>query len=495
MSVFSIRPLFLRSLTLALAALTCSAATRVVETVTVASIHADLLPGLRSIGARFTTETGINVSIQAVPYAAHELWVRTRLLAGNPPDVLVLESTNLPWRYGNSGQLVDIEASVDGQPPAHAWLGTIHPELIQQARDPAGKLWCVPFTQFGLGYFYRQDTYQKLGLTPPRTWSDLTRNYERIQSAGGVPQIVAVRSNDFQSAWTADILLELFLRPETVAVNLQHAPGWRYDPLQPESTHGELVSLEERIIAFADGRIDPTRAPAFDEVARLVAELAHGWRGDFLSLDGDEVPLLFARGESAHFLNGTWYLRAFTEIHRAMAAVDPASIFPWGVFLFPELTPDATALPLLGNVNQNSGLRACFSIPRQPKHPERERAALTWVRFVSRPEVARELFANTDVYDLPAVMGAPPKPAVEVLLPKTRYAFLPLAQFRGYDAQSETEFWTLWQQFLSKRINRVQFLQSLSRSHRGALQRLARAQGDRLDRAFIAAHLQGRHEL
>ncbi|HEY0946344.1 MAG TPA: ABC transporter substrate-binding protein [Opitutaceae bacterium] len=495
MSVFSIRPPLFPRLTLTIAALMSFAANGRAETVTVASIHADLLPGLRTIGARFKAETGMDVSVQAVPYAAHELWVRTRLLAGNPPEVLVLEATNLPWRYGNSGQLVDIEAAVAGDPPAHSWLAKIQPELIQQARDPAGKLWCVPFTQFGLGYFYRQDTYQKLGLTPPLTWLELKSNYERIQAAGGVPQIVAVRSNDFQSAWTADILLELFLRPETVAVNLQHAPGWRYDPLDPTSTHGELVSLEERIIAFADGRIDPERAPAFAEVARLVAELAHGWRGDFLSLDGEEVPLLFARGESAHFLNGTWYLRAFTEIHHAMATVDPATVFPWGVFLFPDLTPDSTPLPLLGNVNQNSGLRACFSIPRQPSHPERERAAMAWVRFVSRPEVARELFANTDVYDLPAVMDAPPKPAVEVLLPKTRYAFLPLAQFRGYDAQSETEFWTLWQQFLSKRIDRVQFLQALSRSHRGALQRLARAQGDRLDRAFITAHLQGGHEL
>lgn len=287
----------------------------------------------------------------------------------------------------------------------------------------------------------------------------------------------------------ADLLLELLLRPATTRVHLRAPAGWRYDPLDPATTEREGISLEERIVGFKRGLLDPRTAPAFAETARLVAGVAEDWRGDFLSLDGEEPPRIFARGDAATFLNGTWYLRGLSAMHREMGALEPASVFPWGVFLFPRLTAESTPLPLLGGINQNAGLRTCFVLPRQPGKPGREAAALAFMRFLARVEVADKLFAGTDVYDLPALTHAKPKPEVAPLLPKERYAYLPLAQFRGYDAESESEFWTLWQQFLSKRSGLHEFLDGLGASHERALHRIARSYGADLDRAFLAREL------
>ncbi|HYD83990.1 MAG TPA: extracellular solute-binding protein, partial [Opitutus sp.] len=415
------------------------------------SIHEDLLPGIRAVLPEFERRTGVPIAAQSVPYSAHELWIRTQMLSRKAPDVLLVESTDLPWRYGQAGLLAAWDEWLQSPNPhdaghlARPWQEAFHNELIHQARDAAGTIWCVPYTQYGVGFFYNRGVYEELRLTSPQTWEELLANFGAVRADGRSALVTAVKPNDHQSLWMADMLLELLLRPVAEQVNLQTRAGWRYDPLDPECTRGEVITLEERLVAFDRGLIDPARAPAFRETARLMRRLAAEFRPDFLSLDGEEVPRVFARGESVHFLNGTWFLRPLTTMQRSIADIAPDRVFPWGVFPFPELTAETTALPRLGGINQNSGLRACFIVPRQPANPERERRAIDLVRFLTAPAVAEQAFGETAVYDLPAMTDVPPKPGAEPLVPKVRYAFLVLAQFRGYDARSEGEFWTLWQ--------------------------------------------------
>ena len=459
------------------------------------SIHEDLLPGLRSVAEEFTARTGWEVEIQAVPYAAHELWIRTQMLSRQAPDVLVVESTDLPWRYGHSGMLVrwdDVLAepnAFDLVQPGRPWQHAFHDELIQQARDAAGAIWCVPYTQYGVGFFYNRDVYDELQLRPPATWEELLVNFESTRASGKNAFVTAVKPNDHQTLWMADMLLELLLRPAAEQVNLQTRSGWRYDPFDPACARGEVITLEERLVGFDRGLIDPARAPAFREVARLMKRLAAEFRPDFLSLDGEEVPRVFARGQAVHFLNGTWFLRPLSAMQRSIEAIAPERVFPRAVFPFPELTAQSTPLPRLGGINQNSGLRACFVVPRQDALPERQRAAIDLVRYLTAPKVAEESFGRTAVHDLPAMPDVPPKPGAEPLVPKVRYAFLVLAQFRGYDARSEGEFWTLWQSLLGGLIDEDEFVRRLSVSHRAALFRLSQEKAAQMDRAFLALHL------
>ncbi|MFO1450130.1 MAG: ABC transporter substrate-binding protein [Opitutaceae bacterium] len=456
----------------------------------IASIHEDLLPGVRVVVDTFAQATGWRATAQAVPYAAHEMWIRTQMLSGRPPDVLLVESSELPSRYGQAGRLVRWDDALskpnrfDVDHPERPWQAAFHNELIHQGRDATGALWCIPYTQFGVGFFFNQAVYAQLKLAPPRTWEDMLTNFRAVRTAGHSALVTAIRPNDHQTLWMADMVLELLLRPVAAEVNLQAQPGWRYDALDPESTRGEVITLEERLVAFERGLIDPARAPAFRETARLMKELAAEFRPDFLSLDGEEVPRIFARGQSVHFLNGTWFLRPLDAVQKSIAALAPDRVFPWSVFPFPALTDRTTALPRLGGINQNSGLRACFVVPLNPGDPERERAAVDLVRFLTAPKVATESFGRTDVYDLPAIRETAPKTGAEPLVPRERYAYLTLALWRGYDARGESEFWTLWQGFLAGRVAEDQFLRDLSVAHRGALRRLAQAHADRLDRTL-----------
>ncbi len=462
---------------------------------TVVSIHEDLLPGIRAVLPEFAAKTGWSAEAQAVPYSAHELWIRTQILSRSAPDVLLVESTDLPWRYGHSGLLVRWDAWLsqpnhyDGAHASRPWIDTFQNELIHQTRDAAGAIWCVPYTQYGVGFFYNRAVYDELGLSPPRTWEELLANFAAVRASGRSALVTAVKPNDHQSLWMADMILELQLRPVAEQVNVQTRAGWKFDALDPECTRGEVITLEERLVAFDRGLIDPARAPAFRETARLIRRLAAEFRPDFLSLDGEEVPRVFARGQSVHFLNGTWYLRPLTAMQRGIAEIAPERVFPWAVFPFPELTAQSTPLPRLGGINQNSGLRACFIVPRRPDDPDRERRAIDLVRFLTAPAVAAESFGRTAVYDLPAMPEVAPKPGAEPLVPKVRYAFLTLAQFRGYDARSEGEFWNLWQGLLGGLIDEDEFVRRLGASHRAALFRLSQEKAAQMDRTFLRQQL------
>ncbi len=455
------------------------------------------MPGLRLVLGDFEKASGWPASAQAVPYAAHEMWIRTQILSENPPDVLLVEAADLPTRYGQSGRLMRWDrlfAAPNPYDTAHAdriWQDGFYNELVHQSRDAAGAVWCVPYTQYGVGFFYNQTVYDELDLAPPATWEALEENFRRVRQAGHAALVTAVRPNDHQTLWMADMILELLLRPVAVEVNLQAPPGWEYDAFDPESTRGEVITLEERLVAFERGLIDPAKALAFREAARLVRSLSTQFRPDFLSLDGDEVPRVFARGQAVHFLNGTWYLRPLAAMQSSIATIAPERVFPWGVFPFPELTAQSTSLPRLGGINQNSGLRACFIVPLRPGDPARQQAAIDLVRFLTAPAAVAKALGGTEVYDLPASRDVRPKAGAEPLVPKVRYAFLTLAFWRGYDARGEGDFWTLWQRFLGGAIDEDQFVRALSTIHRAALYRLSQSNAAVMDQEFLRRHLPG----
>ncbi|MCX7019993.1 MAG: hypothetical protein NTY46_13595 [Candidatus Sumerlaeota bacterium] len=272
------------------------------------------------------------------------------------------------------------------------------------------------------------------------------------------------------------------------AASLVHAPDWQFDPLDRRCTLNEKIDLSELIVAFEAGLIDPVRSPEYAETARLVRELSKTWRPDFLSLDGEQAYRTFAKGRTAYTMNGTWFLRDFKGEMDVLREIAPDRVFDYEVFGFPELTDRSTSLTLAGGINQNAGLRACLIATKQAG-AWRGEAAMLLCQYLTLPRVSRKVFDHNDVYDISALKDVAPKPGTEALLPRAEYAFLPVALFGGYDAQSGSEFWTAWQQFLGGRTDQAGFLAQLSRSYRKALRRLAVINPGEVDHEFIRREL------
>ncbi len=461
--------------------------------ITLATFLGEMIPGLRSVAGDFEERTGIRLVVQSIPYASYALWVRTQILSREPPEVLLLEAA-LMEQYGTAGLLQGFDEMI-GQPNPlradheKAWEEDFRFPLVQQARDARGRLWYLPFSQFGLGFFENRTLSESLGLTAPQTWEELMTNMQTIRESGRTAMMTAIRPDDAQTVWAAGMILEALMRPLTEKVNIDHEEGWAFDPMDRETTLRERISLEERVIAFERGLIDPARSPEFEETVRLMQAFSSHWRGDFLSLDVREVFQTFARGGVAYAMNGTWYFGTLLADLELLQEVAPESVFEYGTFPFPELTAESTDLPLAGGINQTAGMRSCFILPRQPTAEWREEAGRLLVHYLTVPSVARKVFANSQSWDIPALEEVDPRPEAEPLLPSSQYAFLPVADFIGYDDQALGEFWPLWQDFLGGRRTRGEFLQRLSQNHRRSLVRLVFSAGGEFDREFVRREL------
>jgi ABC-type glycerol-3-phosphate transport system substrate-binding protein len=465
------------------------------EPLVLVTFFEEMLPGLRVVAEDFERETGIRVRVQGVPYESYEMWLRTQVLGRTPPDVLIFEGTGVGWSYGQAGRLVGFDEAIERPNPFAgddaAWKTHFRPPYLQQARDIDGRLWCLPFTQYGVGFFYNKDAYRNLKLEVPQTWPQLMENSRRVVEAGQTALIIGVRPNDAQSTWMVALFEDCLMRVHAPAVNLRKAsPDWTFDPADPAGSLDERIDLAERIVAFERGIIDPVRAPEYAFIADTIRDYSRYWRPDFLSVDGvDDIMPVFARGESVHLLNGTWYLTDLAIIHGAMREVAPERVFEWSTFPFPELTEEMTPLIRAGGINQNAGLRASLVVPKQPDRPGREALSMKLCQYLTSPGPNGRIFENSRVYDVPVIEGVAAKPQAMPLLVDQKWAFLPISSYLGYDAQANSEFWTAWQRFLGGRTDREQFLEVLGASHRRSLKRQYQRLATDADRVFIREQL------
>ncbi|WP_410599607.1 ABC transporter substrate-binding protein [Amycolatopsis sp. lyj-90] len=129
--------------------------------------------------ADFTARTGITVEWANIPYESYlQKIVAESAVGGGTYDLVVW-----PDAYGASakvglqpldGALARSGLSIDDFPPP-----------FQQAARAGDKdaVYGIPFRGFSYNYFYRRSEFQKLGMTPARTWAELDGQLEKLRTA------------------------------------------------------------------------------------------------------------------------------------------------------------------------------------------------------------------------------------------------------------------------------------------------------------------------
>jgi trehalose/maltose transport system substrate-binding protein len=124
---------------------------------------------------RFTQETKIPVTSIVVPEASREYvdLARKLLKGGSGPDLLNID---LVWTPVLEPDLIDL------QPYLASEIALLDPQLLR-SYSLNGKLVAVPFNVPIGGLEYRADLLHEYGYAhPPRTWDELERMAERIQT-------------------------------------------------------------------------------------------------------------------------------------------------------------------------------------------------------------------------------------------------------------------------------------------------------------------------
>lgn len=134
----------------------------------------------KELASGFEAKTGIRVEVTPLSWGNFLTKYFTSMAAGLPPDVGV---TNLggPMDYGSVGGLVDLlEEFPDG---IGELKSRFYPNLLPMFTFK-GKLFGLPTDVTTLILYYRTDTFKRLGIKPPRTWSELNEAIRRLEANG-----------------------------------------------------------------------------------------------------------------------------------------------------------------------------------------------------------------------------------------------------------------------------------------------------------------------
>ncbi len=131
------------------------------------------------INAMFVQENpGVSVEMEQVPGDQYDQVLKTRLLAGNGPDVMFYWGFAIN-RYGREGFYGDITNE--------SYAKNILPAYLSFA-SYNGKIWGVPLNVNTYGVFYNKTLFKQAGIAAmPKTYGDFLAICEKLKKAGIAP--------------------------------------------------------------------------------------------------------------------------------------------------------------------------------------------------------------------------------------------------------------------------------------------------------------------
>ncbi|WP_193312968.1 ABC transporter substrate-binding protein [Georgenia subflava] len=257
-----------------------------------------------------------------------ETAIRTRLVREDLPDVMTLNGNATFGEIASAGVLYDFSDE--------AVLGDVSPAILEILTDLGRfeeQVNGIPFASNANAFIYNKEIFAEHGLEPPQTWSDFLTLVEELEAAGVQPYTLTL-----VDAWTT---MPYF---NQLAANLM--PEDFFDELAEDQT-----SFQE----------------AFPPVAEAMLAITDRANPDAAGLGYDDGNRVFANGESAILMHGSYVLPA-------VLALNPD--LDLGSFVLPATDdPDETLLV--------SGVDVVVTMGANPQHEEE---ALEFIRFLMEPE-------------------------------------------------------------------------------------------------------------
>lgn len=134
----------------------------------------------RRLADDFERRTGIRVDVTPLAWGNFKTKYFAAMAAGLPPDIGV---TNLggPFDYGSVGGVVDLRSEFKGE--IEDLERRFNPKMLGMFTI-SDRLYGIPSDLSTLVVIYRTDIFTRLGLAPPRTWSELNRVIGSLEANG-----------------------------------------------------------------------------------------------------------------------------------------------------------------------------------------------------------------------------------------------------------------------------------------------------------------------
>lgn len=216
------------------------------------------------IAAFEAANPNIKVEHETRPQGAEgDNFVKTRLATGDMNDIFFYNAGSLMQALNPEQNLMDLT----NEPFQANVVDSFKPTVTHN-----GKIYGVPVGfSMGGGWLYNKKIYSELGLSVPKTWTELMANNEKIKAAGKTAMI-----GSYKDTWTSQlIVLADYYNVQAEAPNF--AEDYTANKAKYATTPAALRSFEK------------------------LAETAGYYNKDFLATTYDAGLKMLAEGKGAHY--------------------------------------------------------------------------------------------------------------------------------------------------------------------------------------------------
>ncbi len=125
----------------------------------------------------------IEINMVSVPYGDYELRLRTEIAAGNPPDIMSIDSPNLAL-YAHSGSLLSIDQFMKSE----GNIEDIPPTTLEGIKYQ-GEIYLSPVVESGVALFYNIQLFMQAGIPlpskdphSPMTWEEVVEIAKKLNN-------------------------------------------------------------------------------------------------------------------------------------------------------------------------------------------------------------------------------------------------------------------------------------------------------------------------
>ncbi|MGO4696774.1 ABC transporter substrate-binding protein [Paenibacillus sp. 2TAB26] len=219
--------------------------------------------------AKEKAEKNIDVSVQLeMPTADNAAQIlKTRLASNDAPDIFALHAINEIPSYYKAGYLEDLS----DQPFVGKLLESVKPSVT----TTDGKVVAVPLETLSWGYLYNKKIFTDLGITPPKTLTEMKAVVEKLKANKVTPFVLS-----YKEAWIPQLVLPL---AAGALINTEDADFIE----RMNKDEGSFTELKAMFDIF-----DLINANGTEKATEV---------------GGDDGAAAFAAGKGAMWLQGPWY--------------------------------------------------------------------------------------------------------------------------------------------------------------------------------------------
>lgn len=451
--------------------------------VVVATVSASYREGLETLAREYEAlHPGAHVTIQVLPVNGYETWLRTQIPGGgdSAPDIF---NANYGWGMYERGLTINLTPFLDRRNPytRRPWRATLSAQFLEKFKV-GGDVTFIPIDFIEIAFYYNAVTFERLGLTPPRTWEEMIAHAARVRDAGIVPFALPGNADSYWSGtvgWIARFFSDAYTRP--LVPRLLSRPGdWDYDASRNARFRLDLRDPynDALVVVNTERLLDAVRAgavrfdtPRFAEIYTRIREFSRFWQRGFHGASAQTAYYLFLTQRAAMLLDTSATLGLLL---RDMADLPERARFRWGVFPVPPLARSAFHVPPFRGVG---GPGTVWAVVK--KRHEQVARSVDFLMYMTTPHAARVLVEQAVRHRRP-LTGPMLIPGAD--LPESIRGYFGVFEGRGFeklsfrgllDEQQSAWEWTVWaQRYMDGLLTLPQFLSRYQRLMRDAVPRV-----------------------